>query len=108
MSSKDVAKRKLRMLIVGAFPRKPIREHGGILTSCNALMGSSLPQRTQLILVDSCNYAVPPPPRLIRSWRACLRFILFMQRLIISRPDAALFFASPGASFLEKRSEERR
>ena len=92
---------KLRMLIVGAFPRKPIREHGGILTSCRALLRSSLPDRMQLILVDSFS-AVLPPPFFHRFVRASLRIVLTTFRLLVSRPDVALLFASPGSSFIEK------
>src|SRR5579859_1581944 len=101
MPSKDVAKRKLRMLIVGAFPRKPIREHGGILTSCRALLASSLPERMELILVDSFS-TVPPPPFFHRFVRASARVVRTSFKLLFSKPDVALLFASPGSSFIEK------
>jgi glycosyltransferase involved in cell wall biosynthesis len=97
-----VVKRKLRMLIVGAFPPKTIREHGGILTSCRVLLASSLPHRLELILVDNTSPTVPPPPYLRRLWRAGVRVLVTTRHCVQSKPDAILLFASPGSSFLEK------
>jgi glycosyltransferase involved in cell wall biosynthesis len=97
-----VVKRKLRMLIVGAFPPKTIREHGGILTSCRVLLASSLPQRMELILVDNTSPTVPPPPYLRRLWRAGVRVFVTARHCVQSKPDAILLFASPGSSFFEK------
>jgi glycosyltransferase involved in cell wall biosynthesis len=102
VSGAGVAERKLRMLIVGAFPAKSIREHGGILTSCRALLSSSLPQRMELILVDSSSPTVPPPPYLNRLLRAVWRVTLAVKHLVRSSPDLILLFASPGPSFIEK------
>jgi len=90
------------MLIVGAFPTKSIREHGGILTSCRVLLASSLPQRMELILVDSSSRTVPPPPYLQRLVPALLRVILTVKHCVRSNPDVLLLFASPGPSFIEK------
>jgi glycosyltransferase involved in cell wall biosynthesis len=90
------------MLIVGAFPPKAIREHGGILTSCRVLLASSLPQRMELILVDNTSPTVPPPPYLRRLWRAAVRVVVTAKHCVQSRPDAILLFASPGSSFFEK------
>jgi len=97
-----VAERKLRMLIVGAFPPKSIREHGGILTSCRVLLASSLPQRMELILVDSSSRTVPPPPYLRRLLPALSRVLLTVKHCARSKPDVLLLFASPGPSFIEK------
>jgi glycosyltransferase involved in cell wall biosynthesis len=94
--------RKLKMLIVGAFPAKDIKEHGGILTSCRVLLASSLPRRMDLILVDSSSPTVPPPPFLRRLVRAGGRIVTALWHFVWSRPDVALLFASPGASFIEK------
>jgi glycosyltransferase involved in cell wall biosynthesis len=93
---------KLRMLIVGAFPTRAIREHGGILTSCRALLGSSLPKRLDLVLLDSCAPSVPPPPYLQRMLRAGGRIFIAAWRLMTAKPDVVLLFASPGGSFVEK------
>jgi glycosyltransferase involved in cell wall biosynthesis len=90
------------MLIVGAFPAKNIREHGGILTSCRVLLASSLPQRMELILLDSSSPTVPPPPYLQRLLPALARIILTLKHCIWSKPDVLLLFASPGPSFIEK------
>jgi glycosyltransferase involved in cell wall biosynthesis len=97
-----VTDRKLRMLIVGAFPAQMIREHGGILTSCRVLLASTLPQRMDLILVDSSSPTVPPPPYLNRLLRAGVRVIVTLKHCLGARPDVMLLFASPGASFVEK------
>ncbi len=94
--------KKLRMLIVGAFPRRHIREHGGVLTSCRVLLASSLPERVELVLVDSSSPSVPPPPLLRRLTRALFRVSVTCWHFIRSRPDVALLFASPGPSFVEK------
>jgi glycosyltransferase involved in cell wall biosynthesis len=90
------------MLIVGAFPAKSIPEHGGILTSCRVLLASSLPQRMELILVDSSSRTVPPPPYMQRLLPALARVILTLKHCIWSKPDVLLLFASPGPSFIEK------
>ena len=90
------------MLIVGAFPPNKIREHGGILTSCRVLLASSLPERMDLILVDSSSSTVPPPPFLNRLGRAVVRVIVTLKYCLRARPDVMLLFASPGASFIEK------
>lgn len=97
-----MTERKLRMLIVGAFPAEGGREHGGILTSCRVLMASSLPQRVDLILVDSSSPSVPPPPYLNRLRRAGGRIVRTTTHFVRSRPDVALLFASIGSSFIEK------
>lgn len=98
----DVADRKLRMLIVGAFPQQDLGLHGGILTSCRALMASSLPQRVELIAVDSSSPTVPPPPFLRRLIRAAARVVVTTKHIVWSKADALLLFASPGSSFIEK------
>jgi glycosyltransferase involved in cell wall biosynthesis len=97
-----LADKKLRMLIVGAFPRRQIREHGGVLTSCRVLLDSSLPRRAELVLVDSSSPSVPPPPLARRFTRALLRVAVTCWHFARSRPHVALLFASPGSSFVEK------
>jgi len=97
-----VAERKLRMLIVGAFPPEGTREHGGVLTSCRVLMASSLPQRMELVLLNSFSPTVPPPPYLRRLLPATRRIILMVKHCLRSNLDVMLLFASPGPSFIEK------
>lgn len=99
---KTTSKRKSRLLIVGAFPDREIGIHGGILTSCRVLLDSSLPDQADLILVDSSSPTVPPPPFLSRLVRACKRIVVATMHMFVSKPDATLLFASPGASFIEK------
>ena len=94
--------RKLRMLIVGAFPPTIIVEHGGILTSCRVLLSSSLPRRMDLTLVDSSSPTLPPPPFWNRLVRAAQRVTITVRHFVRARPDIVLLFASPGSSFLEK------
>lgn len=90
------------MLIVGAFPPESTREHGGVLTSCRVLLASSLPQRMELILLNSFSPTVPPPPYLRRVLPAALRVILMIRHCMRSHLDVILLFASPGPSFIEK------
>jgi len=99
---KSMRNNRLRMLIVGAFPRRNISEHGGVLTSCRVLLASSLPQRADLVLVDSSSPSVPPPPIYWRLLRALTRMSLTFWHFVCSRPHVALFFASPGSSLVEK------
>ncbi len=93
---------KLKMMIVGAFPKREIAEHGGVLTSCRILLASTLPERLNLTLIDSSSPTVPPPPFLNRLGRAGQRFIGVIINFLFARPDLVLLFSSPGASFIEK------
>jgi glycosyltransferase involved in cell wall biosynthesis len=97
-----VAERKLRMLIVGAFPPESTREHGGIRTSCRVLLASSLPRRMELILLNSFSPTVPPPPYLLRLRPAAFRLLQMIRHCLRSNLDVVLLFASPGPSFFEK------
>jgi glycosyltransferase involved in cell wall biosynthesis len=94
------------MLIVGAFPAPGTASaagvYGGVLRSCELLLRSSLPERVQLILVDTTQAAVPPPGLLSRALRGCIRAPTFLSRLERSRPRTVLIFSSSGASFFEK------
>src|SRR5580704_4981069 len=96
-----VAERKLRMLIVGAFPPESTREHGGIRTSCRVLLASSLPRRMELILLNSFSPTVPPPPYLLRLRPAAFRLLQMIRHCLRSNLDVVLLFASPGPSFFE-------
>lgn len=91
-----------KLLIVGSFPRKKKKEHGGVLTVCQLLLDSSLPQRVNLLLVDSSSPSVPPPGVINRGVRASARLLIVTWHYLISRPDVVLLFASPGTSHLEK------
>ncbi|HXE57619.1 MAG TPA: glycosyltransferase family 4 protein [Gemmatimonadales bacterium] len=75
---------------------------GGNLTDCQVLLDNGLGEHADLILVDSTQLAVPPPPLGTRLAAAVKRLWRVGTRLLRHRPDAMLVFASAGGSFLEK------
>lgn len=91
-----------KLLIVGAFPRKQLDVHGGVLTACSVLAESSLPKKIKICLVDSTSYFVPPKGIVYRTFKAIVKLTVYFYRLITFRPNVVLLFASPGASYLEK------
>lgn len=91
-----------RVLFVGAFPPAHRAVFGGMVTSCRALLGSSLPQRLTLDLLDSTQISHPPPGLLVRLLLAARRFGHFIVRFERRRPDAVLLFTAIGASVVEK------
>jgi glycosyltransferase involved in cell wall biosynthesis len=91
-----------RLLIVGAFPSPGQHIHGGIVSSCRALMSSSLPGRLDLALVDSTARSVPPPSLFRRILYSIPRQIDFFIKFHRARPAVILVFASHGMSFIEK------
>ncbi len=98
---------KKKLLIVGSFPftRKDFKENiffGGILSSCKSIINSSAFKKYELILIDSTQISNPIPSFFHRLIKAIKRIFLLVYKLISRRPDAALIFASDGASALEK------
>lgn len=91
-----------RLLIVGAFPKESSAVFGGMLTSCRALLQSSLPQRVSLDVLDSTQISVPLPSFPVRLGYAIVRVVRYVHRLEHRRPDAVLLFAAVGASLAEK------
>jgi len=91
-----------RVLIVGAFPSPASQIFGGMVTSCRALLASTLPTRVELDLLDSTQARNPPPPLPSRIARSAVRFLRFIGRLEAHRPDAVLLFVADGASIVEK------
>jgi glycosyltransferase involved in cell wall biosynthesis len=91
-----------RVLFVGAFPPPESVIVGGMVTSCRALLASTLPQRVELDLLDSTQFANPPPRLSVRFVRAALRCVRFVVRFEARRPDAVLLFVALGASIVEK------
>lgn len=91
-----------RVLFVGAFPpaRNPI--FGGMVTSCRALLESTLPERVELDLLDSTQISNPPPSLPVRLVLAMVRCARFVARFERRRPDVVLLFVSVGASVFEK------
>jgi glycosyltransferase involved in cell wall biosynthesis len=73
-----------------------------MVTSCGALLRSSLPTRVDLDLLDSTQISNPPPGLAVRLLLAAGRFMRFIARLERSRPDAVLLFVAVGASVVEK------
>ena len=90
------------MLIVGAFPTPGRAVYGGMVTSCRALLSSSLPRRAELTLVDTTQSSHPPPPRLVRAWLAVKRMGQYIAALERSRPDAVVLFVAAGMSVADK------
>lgn len=91
-----------RILFVGAFPAPSREVFGGNVTDCKALLSSSLPDRVDLILLDSTQISNPPPALPLRLLLAIKRFFKYLVLFERHRPDAVLMFASAGASFVEK------
>lgn len=96
-----------KLMIVGAFPSKDKMVFGGIVTSCKALLGSSLPKRVELELIDSTQISNPPPVLFLRLLIAIRRVVEFLIRFEAFRPDAILVFTSTGASLIEKGAMAR-
>lgn len=90
------------MLFVGAFPPPDRTVFGGMVSSCRALLQSSLPQRVDLDLLDTTQISNPPPNFAIRLLLALRRLARYVWRFERQRPDAVLLFAAVGASLVEK------
>jgi glycosyltransferase involved in cell wall biosynthesis len=88
--------------MVGAFPPPGRPVFGGMVTSCAALMRSSLPRRVDVITVDSTQISNPPPPFLSRLLLAIPRFFRFIKQFERTRPDVVVLFVALGASVVEK------
>jgi glycosyltransferase involved in cell wall biosynthesis len=91
-----------RIVFVGAFPTPGSPVFGGVATACRALTESSLAERAELLLVDSTQATIPPPPLWRRTISAVGRIARFLKVFHQRRPDAALMMCAPGFSFLEK------
>jgi glycosyltransferase involved in cell wall biosynthesis len=92
----------MRVLLIGAFPPAGSPVKGGQVTSCQALMASSLPDRVALTLIDTTQRSVPAPPIAVRAWDAIRRVVAVVARIERDRPDVLFAFAGPGLSYLEK------
>jgi hypothetical protein len=73
-----------------------------MVTACRALLESSLPQRVDLVLLDTTQLTNPPPRLSIRLVMALRRLAEFTIQILRRRPDAVLLFAAAGLSLLEK------
>ena len=91
-----------KLLLVGAFPPPGRKIFGGIVTSCRLLLESSLPEKCELVMLDTTQISHPAPHFLIRLVLAFFRFIRFLVLFERSKPDCILLFVSDGASIVEK------
>jgi len=73
-----------------------------MVTSCRALLASSLPTRLDLDLLDTTQISNPPPALPVRLILAIARFARFVWRFETGRPQAVILFAALGASVVEK------
>lgn len=94
--------KKLKLLIVGAFPTQGRNIFGGIATVCRALLSTSFRDAFELVLVDSTQLSNPPPGIVTRGTLAFVRFARYCQAVVRERPDGVLLFAAIGASLIEK------
>ena len=94
--------KKKRLLFVGAFPPLGVKIYGGAVTACATLKGAGLAEHFDLILLNSTQRTVPPPPVWLRFLYSLPRCWKYMWHVIRNRPDAILIFSSSGFSFLEK------
>jgi glycosyltransferase involved in cell wall biosynthesis len=96
-----------RVLFVGAFPPPGNPIIGGMVTSCRALLASTLPERVRLDLLDSTQFSNPPPSMPVRVLLAAVRLLRFVARFEANRPDVVLLFVAVGASIVEKGAMAR-
>ncbi|MDC1004751.1 glycosyltransferase family 4 protein [Opitutales bacterium] len=95
--------KKLTILIVGAFPKPSNRViFGGVVSSCRALVSSTLVENFNLLLLDSTQKSNPAPSLIIRLPFAFKRLLVYCGKLWNERPDIVLIFTSSGFSLLEK------
>ena len=95
--------KELTVLIVGAFPKPSNRViFGGVVSSCRALVSSTLVENFNLLLLDSTQKSNPAPSLIIRLPLAFKRLLVYCGKLWIERPDIVLIFTSSGFSLLEK------
>lgn len=93
---------KPKLLFVGAFPPVGRNVFGGNVTDCKTLLASSFPNRVEVVLLDTTQRSVPPPPFHRRAVDAFARVFEFSRLLRAERPAVTLLFASSGFSFFEK------
>jgi glycosyltransferase involved in cell wall biosynthesis len=94
--------KKIKLLIVGAFPPPNSPVVGGIVTTCKILMESDFPNHFDVILIDSTQRSNPPPSFFIRLCAAVIRTCRYLSVLVIKRPEAVILFTAVGASVAEK------
>jgi glycosyltransferase involved in cell wall biosynthesis len=93
--------KKLRVLMVGGFPRHR-RVYGGQVSIGLRLLESDFVKDHVVRTVDSTQVANPPPALPVRAMLAAWRLIRFVFELLFHRPDAVILFLARGASVYEK------
>lgn len=91
-----------KLLFVGAFPPPGRKIFGGIVTSCRLLLEASLPEKCELVLLDTTQISHPVPHFFVRLVLAMRRFVRFLVLFERSKPVCILVFVSDGASIVEK------
>jgi len=102
ISDQKIEQQKPKLLFVGAFPPPNRKIYGGNVTACRVLMQSSFPVQLNLDLIDSTQISNPAPSFPIRLMFAIRRFLYFVYRFEICKPDFVLLFTGSGAGLLEK------
>lgn len=97
-----MTERRPRLLFVGAFPPPGRNVFGGHVTACRALLDSTFPQHFELDLIDTTQISNPPPRLPTRIRIAARRFLQFIWRFELRRPEVVLLFVAIGASVVEK------
>jgi glycosyltransferase involved in cell wall biosynthesis len=97
-----VAAVRPRVLVTGAFaaPGQPVL--GGIMRACTLLAGSGFARCFEVVQHQNEATRLPRPSLPVRALHSLPRARQFTRLLRSERPDAALIFASAGASFIEK------
>ena len=93
---------KPKILIVGGFPIKGKEVYGGIITSCELLLKSTIRDRFEIIILDSSQISNPPPNIVIRGLLSISRLFLLIIKILKHKPQASLIFASDGWSSIDK------
>lgn len=92
---------KLRILMVGGFPRHR-RVYGGQVSIGLRLLQSDFVRDHAVRTLDSTQVTNPPPSLPVRAILAGWRLVLFARELLFHRPSAVILFLARGASVYEK------
>lgn len=94
---------KKKLFIVGAFPQKTKTTiYGGQITACRSLINSQYLKDFQTLTLDSTSISNPPPKFIIRLFFATKRFLNYIFKLTIIKPDVVLLFTADKSSAVEK------
>jgi glycosyltransferase involved in cell wall biosynthesis len=89
--------------MVGAFPKgRAVSFHGGQLTMAREMMKSSLPERIDIVTLDSTQRAVPAPSLPIRMLHALWRLPRFLFLARKANIGGVVVVTADGPSLIEK------